>query len=192
AQRAPLGTQELRKPARLREGLRRVRHSLPDQRLHDVLVPHQILRAPREWQAPRHERSPRACRLLRPRTGRADGRRVRARVRGGARGARAGSRGEARARSAKHLGAPRRAHSRPRPACPRRKEPGAGPGTGMTAARSVDPARQAGVLVIGTTLATVAAALTPLLVVRLIGKGDVARLLSVTLVYETLAMLLST
>jgi len=62
----------------------------------------------------------------------------------------------------------------------------------MTSARSADPARQAGVLVIGTTLATVAAALTPLLVVRLIGKGDVARLLSVTLVYETLAMLLST
>jgi O-antigen/teichoic acid export membrane protein len=55
-----------------------------------------------------------------------------------------------------------------------------------------DPARQAGILVIGSTLATVAAALTPLLVVRLIGKGDVARLLSVTLVYETLAMLLST
>jgi O-antigen/teichoic acid export membrane protein len=53
-----------------------------------------------------------------------------------------------------------------------------------------DPARQAGILVIGSTLATVAAALTPLLVVRLIGKGDVARLLSVTLVYETLAMLL--
>lgn len=62
----------------------------------------------------------------------------------------------------------------------------------MSASRPVDPARQAGVLVIGTTLATIAAALTPLLVVRLIGKGDVARLLSVTLVYETLAMLLST
>jgi len=62
----------------------------------------------------------------------------------------------------------------------------------MSAPRPVDPARQAGVLVIGTTLATLAAALTPLLVVRLIGKGDVARLLSVTLVYETLAMLLST
>jgi len=62
----------------------------------------------------------------------------------------------------------------------------------MTTPKPVDPARQAGVLVIGTTLATIAAALTPLLVVRLIGKGDVARLLSVTLVYETLAMLLST
>src|SRR5262245_50405815 len=58
--------------------------------------------------------------------------------------------------------------------------------------RSADPARQASALVVGSTLATIAAALTPLLVVRLIGKADVARLLSVTLVYETLAMLLST
>jgi O-antigen/teichoic acid export membrane protein len=56
----------------------------------------------------------------------------------------------------------------------------------------VDPARQAGVLVLGTTLATLSSALAPLLVVRLIGKGDVGRLLSVTLVYETVAMLLST
>jgi O-antigen/teichoic acid export membrane protein len=56
----------------------------------------------------------------------------------------------------------------------------------------VDPARQAGVLVLGTTLATLSSALAPLLVVRLIGKADVGRLLSVTLVYETVAMLLST
>ncbi|HEV8549853.1 MAG TPA: polysaccharide biosynthesis C-terminal domain-containing protein [Polyangiaceae bacterium] len=62
----------------------------------------------------------------------------------------------------------------------------------MSDAKAHDPARQAGALVIGSTLATIAAALTPLLVVRLIGKGDVARLLSVTLVYETIAMLLST
>lgn len=54
-----------------------------------------------------------------------------------------------------------------------------------------EPARQAGALVFGTTLATISSALTPLLIVRLIGKGDVARLLSITLVYETLAMLLS-
>jgi O-antigen/teichoic acid export membrane protein len=56
----------------------------------------------------------------------------------------------------------------------------------------VDPARQAGVLVLGTTLATLSSAIAPLLVVRLIGKADVGRLLSVTLVYETIAMLLST
>ncbi len=56
----------------------------------------------------------------------------------------------------------------------------------------IDPARQAGVLVLGTTLATLSSALAPLLVVRLIGKADVGRLLSVTLVYETAAMLLST
>lgn len=56
----------------------------------------------------------------------------------------------------------------------------------------VDPARQAGVLVLGTTLATLSSALAPLLVVRLIGKADVGRLMSVTLVYETVAMLLST
>jgi len=58
--------------------------------------------------------------------------------------------------------------------------------------KRTDPARQAGVLVLGTTLATLASALAPLLVVRLIGKADVGRLLSVTLVYETVAMLLST
>jgi O-antigen/teichoic acid export membrane protein len=56
----------------------------------------------------------------------------------------------------------------------------------------VDPARQAGVLVLGTTLATLSSAIAPLLVVRLIGKADVGQLLSVTLVYETVAMLLST
>jgi O-antigen/teichoic acid export membrane protein len=56
----------------------------------------------------------------------------------------------------------------------------------------IDPAKQAGVLVLGTTLATLSSALAPLLIVRLIGKADVGRLLSVTLVYETVAMLLST
>jgi len=45
--------------------------------------------------------------------------------------------------------------------------------------------------VFGTTLATLSSALTPLLIVRLIGKADVARLLSITLVYETMALLLS-
>lgn len=54
-----------------------------------------------------------------------------------------------------------------------------------------EPARQAGALVLGTTLATLSSALTPLLIVRLIGKADVAKLLSITLVYETLAMLLA-
>jgi O-antigen/teichoic acid export membrane protein len=58
--------------------------------------------------------------------------------------------------------------------------------------KKAEPARQAGALVFGTTLATLSSALTPLLIVRLIGKADVARLLSTTLVYETLAVLLST
>ncbi len=62
----------------------------------------------------------------------------------------------------------------------------------MDAKQKSEPARQAGALVFGTTLATLSSALTPLLIVRLIGKADVARLLSITLVYETLAMLLST
>lgn len=61
----------------------------------------------------------------------------------------------------------------------------------MDAKKKPEPARQAGALVFGTTLATLSSALTPLLIVRLIGKADVARLLSITLVYETLAMLLS-
>lgn len=61
----------------------------------------------------------------------------------------------------------------------------------MVAQPKPEPARQAGALVLGTTLATLSSALTPLLVVRLIGKGDVAKLLSITFVYETLAMLLS-
>ncbi|HTQ05309.1 MAG TPA: hypothetical protein VMI54_15705 [Polyangiaceae bacterium] len=61
----------------------------------------------------------------------------------------------------------------------------------MDAQKKPEPARQAGALVLGTTLATLSSALTPLLIVRLIGKADVAKLLSITLVYETLAMLLS-
>jgi O-antigen/teichoic acid export membrane protein len=62
----------------------------------------------------------------------------------------------------------------------------------VDATKKTEPARQAGALVFGTTLATLSSALTPLLVVRLIGKADVARLLSTTLVFETLAGLLLT
>lgn len=62
----------------------------------------------------------------------------------------------------------------------------------MNAKQKPEPSRQAGALVFGTTLATLSSALTPILIVRLIGKADVARLLSTTLVYETLAMLLTT
>lgn len=61
----------------------------------------------------------------------------------------------------------------------------------MSGSPKADPARQAGVLVLGTTIATIASAVAPLLIVRLLGKADVARLMSVTLVYETLALLLS-
>lgn len=76
----------------------------------------------------------------------------------------------------------RNAEGEPASAEALRNEPGA----------RVDPAKQAGLLVLGTKLATLASALTPLLIVRLLGKVDVSRLLSVTLVYETLAGLLCT
>lgn len=40
----------------------------------------------------------------------------------------------------------------------------------------------------GTTLATLSSALLPLLLVRLIGKGDIAELMALVLVYETVAL----
>jgi len=43
--------------------------------------------------------------------------------------------------------------------------------------------------VFGTTLATLSSALLPLLLVRLIGKGDIAELMALVLVYETVALI---
>jgi O-antigen/teichoic acid export membrane protein len=44
-------------------------------------------------------------------------------------------------------------------------------------------------LVFGTTLATLSSALLPLLLVRLIGKADIAELMALVLVYETVALI---
>jgi O-antigen/teichoic acid export membrane protein len=63
------------------------------------------------------------------------------------------------------------------------------PGSDATleAARA-SPSKQAGALVFGTTLATLSSALLPLLLVRLLGKGDIAELMALVLVYETIAL----
>lgn len=50
-------------------------------------------------------------------------------------------------------------------------------------------AEHATVLVIGTALATLSSAIIPLAVVRLLGKADVASLLALLLVYDTVALL---
>lgn len=47
---------------------------------------------------------------------------------------------------------------------------------------------QAGALVFGTTLATVSSAILPLLLVRLLGKADLAELMALVLVYDTVAL----
>lgn len=54
--------------------------------------------------------------------------------------------------------------------------------------RRASPSAQAGALVFGTTLATLSSALLPLLLVRLLGKGDIAELMALVLVYETVAL----
>jgi O-antigen/teichoic acid export membrane protein len=59
---------------------------------------------------------------------------------------------------------------------------------GAEASRRSSPSAQAGALVFGTTLATLSSALLPLLLVRLIGKGDIAELMALVLVYETVAL----
>ncbi len=52
-------------------------------------------------------------------------------------------------------------------------------------------AEHATVLVIGTALATLSSAVIPLTVVRLLGKADVASLLALLLVYDTVALILT-
>jgi O-antigen/teichoic acid export membrane protein len=53
------------------------------------------------------------------------------------------------------------------------------------------PAKQAGALVLGTTLATISSALLPLLLVRLLGKAHLAELMALLLIYETVALILT-
>lgn len=53
-----------------------------------------------------------------------------------------------------------------------------------------DSSKAAGVLVLGNVLATIAEIVMPLIVVRLVGKPDVASLMALLLVYNTVALLL--
>jgi O-antigen/teichoic acid export membrane protein len=65
----------------------------------------------------------------------------------------------------------------------------AAPEGSATDVRRRSPSSQAGALVFGTTLATLSSALLPLFLVRLIGKGDIAELMALVLVYETIALI---
>lgn len=58
-------------------------------------------------------------------------------------------------------------------------------------ARRPSASSQAGALIFGTTLATLSSALLPLLLVRLIGKADIAELMALVLVYETVALIVT-
>jgi O-antigen/teichoic acid export membrane protein len=51
--------------------------------------------------------------------------------------------------------------------------------------------RQAGLLVLGTTLSTISSLLVTLLVVRLLGKAEVGTLLALMLVYDTIALIVT-
>lgn len=55
--------------------------------------------------------------------------------------------------------------------------------------RRASNAQHASVLVFGTALATISSAIIPLVVVRVLGKADVASLLALMLVYDTVALL---
>ncbi len=62
----------------------------------------------------------------------------------------------------------------------------------MTAeAAKHSPSNQAGALVLGTTLASISSAILPLFLVRLLGKADLAELMALVLVYDTVALILS-
>ncbi|MEB2310479.1 MAG: oligosaccharide flippase family protein [Sorangiineae bacterium] len=54
-----------------------------------------------------------------------------------------------------------------------------------------DRAKQAGVLVLGTALATLSSVIVPLLVVRIVGKADVAALMALLLIYETVSLVVT-
>jgi O-antigen/teichoic acid export membrane protein len=59
------------------------------------------------------------------------------------------------------------------------------------ASRGGGRATQAGLLVLGTTLSTVSSLLVTLLVVRLLGKAEVGTLLALLMVYDTVALVLT-
>lgn len=63
--------------------------------------------------------------------------------------------------------------------------------TEPTNAAARNASKQASALVFGTTLATISSALLPLFLVRLLGKADLAELLALVLVYDTVALLLT-
>lgn len=54
-----------------------------------------------------------------------------------------------------------------------------------------DQAKQAGILVLGTALATLSSVIVPLLVVRIVGKADVATLMALLLIYETVSLVVT-
>lgn len=51
------------------------------------------------------------------------------------------------------------------------------------------PAKQAGALVLGTTLATLSSVLLPIVLVRLMGKADIAELLALVFIYDMVALI---
>ena len=53
------------------------------------------------------------------------------------------------------------------------------------------PSQQAGILVLGKSFATMAEAIAPLVLVRLLGKADFGVLATLLLVYNTLALVMS-
>ena len=59
----------------------------------------------------------------------------------------------------------------------------------MTAAKR-NVSRDASILVVGNVLATIADIITPIAILRLVGKADVAALSGLLLVYNTMALLL--
>jgi O-antigen/teichoic acid export membrane protein len=52
-----------------------------------------------------------------------------------------------------------------------------------------NPAQQAGALILGTTLATLSSVLLPLVLVRLMGKGDIAELMALVFIYDMVALI---
>lgn len=70
--------------------------------------------------------------------------------------------------------------------------PGTPPPAASSAAARSAASHAAGVLVLGNVLATLADIVVPLLIVRLLGKSDVATLTALLLVYNTVALVVAT
>ncbi len=69
-----------------------------------------------------------------------------------------------------------------------------GPASGadvVSESARADHAKQAGILVLGTALATLSSVIVPLLVVRIVGKADVATLMALLLIYETVSLVVT-